>query len=100
MRCICENGKNQIRLEHHSNVFSGSYQKGNITMDTTKMSEKMDYTRRRFLGTAALGLAAAKFSIIGSANAQSSTMTPTSLPTIKPRTNTSFGTLKQIDAAF
>ena len=67
-------------------------------MDTTKMSVKMDYTRRRFLGTAALGLAAAKFGIIGSANAQSNTMTPTSLPAIKPGTNTSFGTLKQIDA--
>ena len=43
-------------------------------------------------------LAAAQFVTIGSANAQSSGAKPADLPTIKPGTNTSFGSLKQIDA--
>src|SRR5947207_7108794 len=36
--------------------------------------------------------------MIGSADAQSGTTKPTQLPAIKPRTNTSFASLKQIDA--
>jgi pimeloyl-ACP methyl ester carboxylesterase len=54
------------------------------------MSVKIDLDRRRLFGTAAVTLAAAGFGVIGSANAQSSNT--------KSGTNTSFGTLKQIDA--
>src|SRR5262245_19479852 len=50
---------------------------------------------RRFLATAAMTIAAAQLGIIGSAAAQSS---KASVPAIKPGTNTSFGSLKQIDA--
>jgi pimeloyl-ACP methyl ester carboxylesterase len=56
------------------------------------------YNRRRFLGIAAMSIAAAEFVRIGSADAQSSKITPADLPTIKPGTNKSFGSLKQIDA--
>jgi pimeloyl-ACP methyl ester carboxylesterase len=56
------------------------------------MSEKL-YDRRRFLGAAALTIAAAELAMIDSAGAQSSTISP-----IKPGTNTSFASLKQIDA--
>jgi pimeloyl-ACP methyl ester carboxylesterase len=59
------------------------------------MSEEIKYDRRRFLGTAAMTIAAAQLGMIGSAKAQSS---KTKLPAIKPGTNTSFGSLKQIDA--
>ena len=62
------------------------------------MSETINHHRRRFLGTAAMTIAAAQLGMIGSANAQSSKAKPADLPTIKPGTNTSFGSLKQIDA--
>ena len=62
------------------------------------MSEEIDYDRRRFLGTAAMTIAAAQLGMIGSAVAQSGKANPASVPTIKPGTNKSFGSLKQIDA--
>jgi pimeloyl-ACP methyl ester carboxylesterase len=57
------------------------------------MSEQINHERRRLLGTAALTIAAAELGVIGSADAQSRTINP-----IKPGTNTSFASLKQIDA--
>lgn len=52
------------------------------------MRDDIDRNRRRLLGTAAVTVAAAQLGMIGSADAQSG----------GPRTNTSFGPLKQIDA--
>ena len=57
------------------------------------MSEQIDHDRRRLLGTAALTIAAAELGMIGSAGAQ-----PGKIGPIKPGTNTSFSSLKQIDA--
>jgi pimeloyl-ACP methyl ester carboxylesterase len=51
------------------------------------MSEEINRHRRRFLGTAATSIAAARLGLIRSANAQS-----------RPGPNASFGALKQIDA--
>ena len=62
------------------------------------MSEEIDDHRRRILGTAAMGIAAVQFGMIGSADAQSSTAKPADVPAIKPGTNTSFPPLKQINA--
>jgi hypothetical protein len=62
------------------------------------MSEDIDHDRRRFLGTAAMTIAAAQLVMTGSAGAQSGNARPAVLPAIKPGTNTSFGPLKQIDA--
>jgi pimeloyl-ACP methyl ester carboxylesterase len=62
------------------------------------MSEDINYDRRRFLGTAAMTVAAAQLGIFGSADAQASKTKPSGATTIKPGTNTSFGPLKQIDA--
>ena len=62
------------------------------------MSEEIKNDRRRFLGTAAMTIAAAQLGMIGSAGAQSGKTKPANLPAIKPGTNTSFGALKQIDA--
>jgi pimeloyl-ACP methyl ester carboxylesterase len=67
-------------------------------MDRIKISEEIDHQRRRFFGTAALTMVAAQLGMIGSADAQSGTTKPTQLPAIKPGTNTSFASLKQIDA--
>jgi pimeloyl-ACP methyl ester carboxylesterase len=61
-------------------------------------SEQIDPRRRRFLGTAALSVAAARLGVIGTADAQSNEAKPTQLPAIKSGTNTSFAPLKQIDA--
>jgi pimeloyl-ACP methyl ester carboxylesterase len=63
-------------------------------MNTTKMSEDIDQNRRSFLGTAAITVAAARFGLFGSANAQSSTANPKA----GRGTHTSFASLKQIDA--
>jgi pimeloyl-ACP methyl ester carboxylesterase len=57
------------------------------------MSDEINHDRRRLLGTAVLTIAAAELDMIGSADAQSRKINP-----IKPGTNTSFSSLKQIDA--
>ena len=62
------------------------------------MSEEINNDRRRFLGTAAMTIAAAQLGMFGSASAQSGKTKPANLPAIKPGTNKSFGALKQIDA--
>jgi pimeloyl-ACP methyl ester carboxylesterase len=67
-------------------------------MHTIKMSEEIIHYRRRILGIAAITIASAQFVPNRFANAQSSGAKPADLPTIKPGTNTSFGSLKQIDA--
>jgi pimeloyl-ACP methyl ester carboxylesterase len=54
----------------------------------------MSLNRRRFVGTAAMTVAAAQLGILRSADAQSDKADPT----VKPGANTSFGALKQIDA--
>jgi len=67
-------------------------------MAITKISEEINHDRRRFFGTAAMTIAAAQFGMIGSAAAQSSKAKSAALPKIKRGTNTSFSSLKQIDA--
>jgi pimeloyl-ACP methyl ester carboxylesterase len=62
------------------------------------MSEKINYQRRHFLGSAAMTIATTQLGRFGSANAQSSKTKPAALATMKSGTNTSFGSLKQIDA--
>jgi pimeloyl-ACP methyl ester carboxylesterase len=62
------------------------------------MSKQINHHRRRFLGTAAMTIAAAELGIFRFADAQSSKAQPADVPTIKPGTNTSFGSMKQIDA--
>jgi len=62
------------------------------------MTTNPNYNRRRFLGMAAMSLAAARFGFIGSANAQASQTSPADVPTTRPGTNTSFASLKQVDA--
>jgi pimeloyl-ACP methyl ester carboxylesterase len=60
-----------------------------------RIVDEINQDRRRFLGTAAMALAATQLGMIGPAAAQQA---GTKLPAIKPGTNTSFGPLKQIDA--
>ena len=62
------------------------------------MSEEINHDRRRFVGTVAITITAAQVGMIGSAAAQTTKANPASVPTIKPGTNTPFGSLKQIDA--
>jgi pimeloyl-ACP methyl ester carboxylesterase len=62
------------------------------------MHEDIDYGRRRFVGTAALTVAAAQLGVVTTAAAQSGNEPSKRLPSIKPGTNSSFGPIKQIDA--
>ena len=62
------------------------------------MSEETDFRRRRFLGTASMIIAAARFGAVGSAEAQPGKTRPADVPTIRPGTNTSFVSMKQITA--
>ena len=57
------------------------------------MSDVINSSRRSFLGKAILAVAAAELVMTGSADAQTAKVRP-----IKPGTNTSFGSLKQVDA--
>ena len=68
------------------------------TTNADKMSEEIDHDRRLFLAAAAMTIAAAQLGAITSVAAQSSKATPATVPPIKPGTNTSFASLKQIDA--
>ena len=64
-------------------------------MSASDMCEEIDHHRRRFFGAVAMAIAAAHFGMTGSTHAETK---PAALPAIKPGTNTSFGSLKQIDA--
>jgi pimeloyl-ACP methyl ester carboxylesterase len=61
------------------------------------MFEEINRPRRRFVGTAAMTLAAAQLGMTGSADAQTGKAKLADLPKIKPGTNTKFDALKQID---
>ena len=65
-------------------------------MDT--ISEGINRRRRRLLGAAAAMAAASQLGITGPAAAQTGETKAARLPAVKPGTNTSFDTLKQIDA--
>jgi pimeloyl-ACP methyl ester carboxylesterase len=64
-------------------------------MDAIEMSQEINHDRRRLLSAAAATFAASQFGAAASAAAQSR---GANLPAIKPGTNTSFASLKQIDA--
>jgi len=67
-------------------------------MNSIKPFEQINHYRRRFFGTAAMTLAAAQLGMLDFANAQSTNVGQANLPAIKPETNTSFASLKQITA--
>ena len=69
-------------------------------MDTTEKSEEINQHRRSFLGTAAVTVAAAQYLLNGSAEAQPSKTKSAGVRAVKPGTNTSFASLKQIDAGW
>jgi pimeloyl-ACP methyl ester carboxylesterase len=67
-------------------------------MNTANATEQIKPNRRRFLGTAAMTVAAVRLGMFGSAEAQSSGAASTDSLAIKPGSTTSFDSLKQIDA--
>jgi pimeloyl-ACP methyl ester carboxylesterase len=69
-----------------------------VVTEANKMSEEINYERRRFFGTAAMMMVAAQFGMLGSADAQFSKAKPSDVPATKRGTNASFGPVKQIDA--
>jgi pimeloyl-ACP methyl ester carboxylesterase len=67
-------------------------------MHRIETHESIDHGRRSFFGATAMTIAAAQFGLTGLANAQSGATKPAALPAITPGTNTSFASLRQIDA--
>jgi pimeloyl-ACP methyl ester carboxylesterase len=67
-------------------------------MKAVKICRESSYDRRCFLRNAAVTMAVAPFCIFNFADAEPTRTKPSDLPAIKPGTNTSFGSLKQIDA--
>ena len=67
-------------------------------MNAIGLPGKMNYNRRRFLSTAAMTVAATQLGLLGSASAQPSNAVSVDVPAIKPGTQTSFASIKQIDA--
>jgi pimeloyl-ACP methyl ester carboxylesterase len=63
-----------------------------------KVAEEINHQRRRFIGAAAMTVAAAGLGAGGSVQAQAGETGPAALPAINPGTPTSFDALKQIDA--
>jgi pimeloyl-ACP methyl ester carboxylesterase len=62
------------------------------------MAEEVNHRRRRFIGAAALTVAAARLGVSGSGQVHAGETSPAALPAMKQGTHTSFGALKQIDA--
>jgi len=71
---------------------------GDSRISASNASEEINENRRRFVGTAAMTIAAAQLGIFGSVNAQAGQTASASSTSRKGGTNTSFGPLKQIDA--
>jgi len=67
-------------------------------MSRNDIDGPLDQPRRRFLGTAAMAVAATQLGMIGVSSTLSSQARAASVPSLKPGTNTSFGPLKQIHA--
>jgi hypothetical protein len=62
------------------------------------MPKQLNYDRRRFIGAAAITMAAGPLFMIGSADAQPREVKPASASPARQRTNASFDTIKQVDA--
>ncbi|MFL6283407.1 MAG: alpha/beta fold hydrolase [Pyrinomonadaceae bacterium] len=62
------------------------------------MAEEVNHQRRRFIGAAALTVAAARLGVSGSGQVQAGETGPVALPSMKQETHTSFAALKQIEA--
>jgi pimeloyl-ACP methyl ester carboxylesterase len=62
------------------------------------MAEEINHQRRRFIGVAAMTVAAAQLGMIGSEQVHADETRSAALLAIKPGMNASFGALKQIDA--
>jgi pimeloyl-ACP methyl ester carboxylesterase len=67
-------------------------------MRAIETGNPIDLNRRRFFGAAAMAIAGAQLGMMGPVNAQSGIAKPANVPRVKPGTNTSFASLKQIDA--
>ena len=62
------------------------------------MIEEIDHDRRRYLSATVKSVAAAELAMIGGAKAEPETRQPGKVPAIRAGTNTSFASMKQIDA--
>jgi pimeloyl-ACP methyl ester carboxylesterase len=66
------------------------------SMNPFKKPEDINHQRRRFLSTAAIAFSATQFGML--AKAESTSVAAAELPAVSPETNTSFSSMKQVDA--
>src|SRR5580658_5062781 len=71
---------------------------GDSRIGASKVCEEINQNRRRFVGAAAMTIAAAQLGIFGSVNAQAGQTAAAGTTSSKQGASTSFGPLKQIDA--
>jgi pimeloyl-ACP methyl ester carboxylesterase len=88
----------QIQLEAILPSDAINSKKGDTKVSKVKMSEGISQIRRRFLGSAAMSIAAAQLGMTAFADATPRTAILSGAMPPKPGANTSFGPLKQIDA--
>ena len=67
-------------------------------MNPIKMPEDINHQRRRFLSNSAMAIAVSQLGMLRSAKAEAANEAAAQLAPIRPGTNTSFKSLKQIDA--
>ena len=67
-------------------------------MNPFKMPEDTNHQRRRFLSTAAMAFTAAQFGLLTSAKAEAASETASEISTVRAGANTSFNSMKRIDA--
>jgi len=67
-------------------------------MNPIKMPEDINHQRRRFLSNSAMAIAVSQFGMLQTAKAEATNETAAQLALVRPGTNTSFNSLKQIDA--
>jgi pimeloyl-ACP methyl ester carboxylesterase len=88
----------QIQLEAIPPSYAINSKKGDTKVSKVKMSEGISQNRRRFLGSAAMSIAAAQLGMTAFADATPRMATLSGATTPRPGANTSFGPLKQINA--
>jgi pimeloyl-ACP methyl ester carboxylesterase len=67
-------------------------------MNLIKKPETINHLRRRFLSNTAMAITAAQFGMLSPAKAETTSEAATEIPPARPGSNTSFSSIKQIDA--
>jgi pimeloyl-ACP methyl ester carboxylesterase len=96
-KCATDNFRDETANEGDSTMSAIKSNQEDQERSTIKMSDQINYNRRRFCGTAAMAIAVTQLSGLGSADARVSRSKPVATAG-KPGMPTPFTSIKQIDA--